>query len=681
MIGKRISGRYQILSRLGDGGMAIVYKAQDLILDRLVAVKILRSEFSNDDDFIRRFRREAESVASLSHPNIVSIYDIGEEDDCYFIVMEYVDGVTLKKFIQDTEPVPFEDTVYILKQIALAIGHAHERGIVHRDIKPHNILIDHHDNVKVTDFGIALAVTSATITYTNAILGSAHYLSPEQAKGGKATIKSDIYALGIVMFELLTGRLPFPGSSPVTVALKHLNEPVPFPSEFRQDLPQSLENIVIKSMSKNPEYRYDNINAFYNDLDTALDPSRRHEPRLILPVDEDDDNDGENTKIIPIVGSGLAGDNTDDGESAKTTKDNGATALLNKKDKKEKKKMKKGKKLFWIIFILILLLGGASATAFYVIPKIFYVNNVTVPDVTGKSYDDATDILKEHHLYVDRKERPDKDVKENDVIKQDPKGKTNVKENATITLYVSTGPEKVKVDDYVGYDKDTVKSLLDGNDYKKVVYREETSSDVAPGEIMKQKPDAGSEVVPSETVLELTYSAGPPKSTVPDLTGMTKDEAESALKDVGLNADFKEGDYSDDVEKDHVLKQSPANGDTVQQGSSVTVYLSKGKKLKPKEVTKSITVKVDNQRQEPPGNDRGKGHGRMKGPDRQPSPVHVQIVYSDASHDHDTFVEEDITETKTYDLKMTINPKESAHYKVIVDGQTQQEETVNYDQS
>ncbi|WP_262391910.1 protein kinase domain-containing protein [Sporolactobacillus inulinus] len=201
MIGKRVGGRYQIISRLGEGGMAVVYKAKDLILDRLVAVKTLRPELAGDEEFVRRFHREAESVASLSHPNIVAIYDIGEED-CYYLVMEYIEGMTLKEFIKNYSPISIDDSIYIMKQILLAIGHAHEHGIVHRDIKPQNILINESESVKVTDFGIALAVSGATITYTHSIMGSAHYLSPEQAKGGTATIKSDIYALGIVMFEL-----------------------------------------------------------------------------------------------------------------------------------------------------------------------------------------------------------------------------------------------------------------------------------------------------------------------------------------------------------------------------------------------------------------------------------------------------------------------------------------------
>lgn len=295
LIGKRISGRYQILRAIGGGGMANVYLAEDMILDREVAIKILRFDFASDDDFIRRFRREAQSAASLDHPNIVSIYDVGEEDDIYYIVMEYVEGMTLKEYIHANGPLHPKEAVRIMEQVVAAMEEAHAKQLVHRDIKPHNILIDNLGNIKVTDFGIAMALSSATITHTNSVLGSVHYLSPEQARGGLATKKSDIYSLGIVLYELISGRMPFEGESAVSVALKHLQSEPPSVRRWNPSVPQSVENIILKAMAKDPFYRYEDASEMQKDLKTAFDPARLKEKRFVI------EEDHEATKAIPII--------------------------------------------------------------------------------------------------------------------------------------------------------------------------------------------------------------------------------------------------------------------------------------------------------------------------------------------------------------------------------------------
>ena len=298
MIGKRISGRYKILDMVGGGGMANVYLAHDMILDRDVAVKILRLDFANDEEFIRRFQREAQSATSLAHPNIVSIYDVGEEDDSiYYIVMEYVEGQTLKQYIQQAFTYScFKDALNIMKQLTSAISHAHQNHIIHRDIKPQNILMDQNGNVKITDFGIAMALSATSITQTNSVLGSVHYLSPEQARGGMANNKSDIYSLGIVMFELLTGRLPFSGESAVSIALKHFQSETPSVRRWNPTIPQSVENIVLKATAKDPFHRYDSVEEMEDDIRTALrSEADIDEPKFIIPVDNDA------TKAIPII--------------------------------------------------------------------------------------------------------------------------------------------------------------------------------------------------------------------------------------------------------------------------------------------------------------------------------------------------------------------------------------------
>ncbi|WP_100487643.1 Stk1 family PASTA domain-containing Ser/Thr kinase [Sporolactobacillus pectinivorans] len=663
MIGRRIGGRYEIMSRLGEGGMAIVYKAKDLILDRLVAVKILRTELATDEEFIKRFHREAESVAALSHPNIVAIYDIGEEEDCYYIVMEYIHGMSLKEFIRDYSPISVSESVHIMKQATLAISHAHAHGIVHRDIKPHNILIDEKEHVKVTDFGIAMAVSSATITYTHSILGSAHYLSPEQARGGRATVKSDIYALGIVMFELLTGRLPFPGTSPVSVALKHLSEPMPYPTDFRSDIPQSLENVIIRSLAKNPLDRYENVVAMYDDLRTALNPERANEKRLFLNSESESTDDDERTIKMAPVGM----------------EDRMLHEQLPPDLNKNKKGKKKSKAKKWLTFsgILLLLIAAGLFIGLVLLPKILYVNNVQVPNVSGKTIAQARQLIESKNLNVIQKNQSGSSVKKGTIISQYPAAKTEVKEGTSVTLFVSTGPKKVKVDssgnsdsgqnliqvdNYVGYDHNDVEKSLHNSGYKSVVWYTQQSSTVPAGEIMSQTPAAGNQVVPGDTILELTYSTGNPQVIVPDLRGKTTSEANQLLKDQGLSADFSVGDYSDTVKKGDVLGQNPPSGSSIVKGSTVIVLLSKGSQAAPKEVDKPIKVVYV-------GNGNGNGGGL---------PAHVQIYYTDANHNNVSFANEEITQTKTYTIPFTINPGQQGSYQIVIDGVQKQTGTVDY---
>lgn len=273
--GHLLSERYQIKHLIGGGGMANVYLADDIILDREVAIKVLRPEFANDPEFIERFDREAQAATSLSHPNIVNIYDVGEEKNILYMVMEYVDGLTLKEYVVQHGPVAVNEAVDIMKQLTDAIAHAHANGLIHRDIKPQNILIDSTGHVKVTDFGIAIALSATSLTQTNSILGSVHYLSPEQARGGMATKKSDIYSLGIVLYELLTAQLPFSGQSPISIALKHLQNDTPSVRQLNENVPQSVENIVLKATAKDPFNRYESVYAMEQALDVAL--NRKYE--------------------------------------------------------------------------------------------------------------------------------------------------------------------------------------------------------------------------------------------------------------------------------------------------------------------------------------------------------------------------------------------------------------------
>ncbi|HZG76984.1 MAG TPA: Stk1 family PASTA domain-containing Ser/Thr kinase, partial [Paenibacillus sp.] len=299
MNGTTLSGRYELIERVGGGGMALVYKARDTLLNRHVAVKVLRQQYVHDEEFIRRFRREAQSAASLSHPNVVSIYDVGQDGETHFIVMEYVEGANLNDIIKAQAPLQTAEAVHIATQICDALEHAHTNGIIHRDIKPHNILIGKNGRVKVTDFGIARAITTSTITQTGSVIGSVHYFSPEHAKGVTAGEKSDLYSLGIVLYQMLTARLPFIGESPISVALKHLQEPVEDPRVVNPMIPQSVENVILKSLRKRPEERYVSAGEMLRDLESCLAPERRGEPKWTYASDDEDD--AEATRVIPAI--------------------------------------------------------------------------------------------------------------------------------------------------------------------------------------------------------------------------------------------------------------------------------------------------------------------------------------------------------------------------------------------
>lgn len=409
MIGRRLNDRYKILKLIGSGGMANVYLAHDMILDRDVAVKMLRMDFSNDPDFVRRFQREAYSVTSLSHPNIVSSYDVGEEEGLQYIVMEYVEGETLKEYIQRHTPIKPKKVLRIMEQLTAAIAHAHHFQIVHRDIKPQNILINEDGNVKVTDFGIATASTAATITQTNSVLGSVHYLSPEQARGGVANKKSDIYSLGIVMFELLTGELPFSGESAVSIALKHLQSEVPPPTTINPEIPQSVENIVLKATAKDIFYRYDTADEMKLDLQTALDSDRLNEKPFVIPVNEDE------TKVLPIIK-----DIPDTSESeadtvvipiSKPTKQKVDPASKKAADQKNKRKKKNSFAKFIIGTFIALLIGGLLAIT--LIPALFLPEDVEIPDVKNMTYESAVTLLASKGLKInDPKELYDDEIDE-----------------------------------------------------------------------------------------------------------------------------------------------------------------------------------------------------------------------------------------------------------------------------
>lgn len=665
MLGKHISGRYKLLSVVGGGGMAVVYKAHDLILDRVVAVKVLRSEFSDDEEFIRRFRREARAVASLSHPNIVDIYDIGDEsDDLYYIVMEYIEGETLKQLIKRRAPLPIEKALDIMDRITSAIAHAHDHRIVHRDIKPHNILLDTQGNAKVTDFGIAVAMTSATITHTNSVIGSAHYFSPEQAKGGYANTKSDIYSLGIVLFEMVTGELPFSGTSPISVALKHLQEEIPEPRELNAAIPQSVENVILKALTKDPIHRYENVEDMRQDMQTAMDPDRLHEAKFEVP-----DDDQETTKVMPVA-SGDAGDGSNNGGNNENGGSDGETPGGGKKKKKKRRK-----KIWLLLLLLLLLLGGGTAAAFIFIPSWLHVDDTAVPKVVGMDYHKARDILKKQNFDVKSEEATNDKYDKGKVARQDPAAKTKVKEGSTVHVSVSTGPEKITLENYAGKDKDSVKLLLKEFDFKKVDFVPEHNDDYLEDTVFKQDPEPDTEVIPAKTELTLTYSQGPETTEVPDLSGSTREEAEDKLKDQGLSTDYQGKEYSDSFDEGKVSSQSPDSGEDVDQGASVQFKISKGSKPESDSDSDSDSDAEPISFTQPVKVEGASDHSKD---DKDPS-VDVKIVYSDEDHDKETFIEEKIKKTKTYKLPLKVEPDKKITVWVYSNGDLRRTINKSYD--
>lgn len=647
IIGKRISGRYKIKDMIGGGGMANVYLAHDMILDRDVAVKMLRLDFANDDEFIRRFHREAQSATSLAHPNIVSIYDVGEEDGLYYIVMEYVDGQTLKQYIQQHAPVPVEEALDIMKQLTSAISHAHQNHIVHRDIKPHNILIDSNGTVKITDFGIAMALSATSITQTNSVLGSVHYLSPEQARGGMANKKSDIYSIGIVMFELLTGRLPFSGESAVSIALKHLQSETPSLKRWNPQIPQSVENVVLKATAKDPFHRYDTVDEMEEDLRTALDAKRLNEGKFAIPEDD------EATKAIPIITNDRPYHHLDE----TIVRKDAPGSIDAQQAKPEKKKKKKWPIILTVLFLLILTAGTLMVT---IGPDIFGPKEKEVPDVSGMEVEDAVaELMSSGFVVGDRKEISDDEVEEGNVIRTNPKAGKMIKEGNKIDLYISTGKETMELSDYRGRNYDDVYRLLEGKGFKDIKKTEE-HDDSEPGTILDQNPSGGESVIPEDTTLEFKVSKGPELVTLRDLKGYNQSNLDVYAENTGLVIESTEEAYHDTIQAGSVISQKPEPGTELKPGSKVSVVISKGPEpLPPKEKTIEITIPYQ--------------------PEEEGVSQEVKIYISDMNREESVPAETfKITEDTTRKLTFMIAPGQEAYYRVTVDDVPYTEDGVPY---
>lgn len=612
--GMFLADRYEILEQIGTGGMSDVYRAKCHKLNRFVAIKVLKKEYSEDKTFVSKFRAEAQAAAGLTHPNIVNVYDVGDENGIYYIVMELVEGITLKKYIEKKGKIPYKEAVSIAIQVAKGMQAAHSHHIVHRDIKPQNIIISRDGKVKVTDFGIAKAASSSTIT--SSTMGSVHYISPEQARGGYSDERSDIYSFGITLFEMLTGTVPFDGDSTVSVAVQHIQEEIPKPSTVADGIPVSIDMIVLKCTQKKTERRYQDAAELIADLKKSLVAPDENfvkmmpvynapgQPETVQAAEESsENNDGqenqnsdesmaENKKDSEDIDDELLDDELlDDEEDSDSDDDDEEDIDDENNDKLDKIFKWIGAGIIALIVIITifvvakLFIGGSSnkkeeetttqAQTTTVASKEDASKKVSVPSVIGKTEEEAKTTLNSLGLGYKATYQPSNTIPEGTVISQGTSSGTKVAKNTTITLSISSGPESSSVPNVVGRDQVEASSLLESAGFK-VSVKQSYSDSVEQGKVISQSPSGSTTVSPGSTVT-ITVSQGKETKmvTVPNVVGMNSTDAQNTLTSLGLNYSIVETKDTN-VEKGKVINISPSAGQQVEEGTSVKIYVSKG---------------------------------------------------------------------------------------------------------
>lgn len=567
---KLLAGRYELIEKIGDGGMAVVYKAKDRLLNRYVAVKILRPEFTRDAQFIESFRKESQAAAGLQHPNIVNVYDVGKEGNIYFIVMELIDGRPLSDIIEENGPLDYRNVIEIGKQVAAALSLAHKNHIIHRDVKPHNIMITKDGVAKLADFGIAKAISSSTIVNKDEggqVMGSVHYFSPEQARGKYVDEKSDVYSLGIVLYEMLTGEVPFDGDNPVEIALMHINEDIKPPSQIIDNVPPALEKIILKATDKYQTNRYENAEVMFEDLNNVDFLSKKIGDNILMegadrrkkPVKINDENEEKLNAIIS---------------------DKGGKKSSKNKSKSSNEKSKFKKALPWIIALIALIIVGAVG-GYFLSSKFLDDDNkkIEVPSLKGMTYDEASDELDSLNLKIEKGDEVySAEIEKGKIVSQSPIAKTKVKKGSKVKVNISKGKKAGLVPDLIGktYNDADISAVLSqyGFVLGNVTYDESEKYDE--GIIMNQTPSAGSTSRAGSAINIVVSKGKKEKSKVPTLTGLTADQAVQALNREGLEVGDISYEESNVYGKDFVMWQQYSAGTELKKGTSVSIKISKG---------------------------------------------------------------------------------------------------------
>ena len=591
--GQTINDRYEVIRSIGEGGMANVYLGYDTILDRNVAIKVLRGDLSNDEKFVRRFQREALSASSLAHPNIVEMYDVGEDDGTYYIVMEYVDGKTLKQLLKKRGTLTLSEAIDIMSQLTDGMAHAHDSYIIHRDLKPQNIMIKDDGQIKITDFGIAMALNSTQLTQTNSVMGSVHYLPPEQASGKGCTIKSDIYSMGIIFYELLSGSLPFRGDNAVEIALKHMRDPLPSLREDNPSIPQSIENIIRKATAKNPKNRYESARSMHEDLLTALNDERMNEEVYQYKYPESE-NEGKKTRKEEIKEQ----DKEEDAKLEAIGEDTNKIDLAEKIEDLEEKKNKRVIIILSIVFCSIVLL---LLTICFIVPKASNGKAVTVPDCKNLKVTACEKKLQKVGFEVNTKIKSisSSDIEKNRVVKTDPAKGRSVKKGTKVTIYKSKGEEIIKLEDYTKQNANSVKTLLETKyGFTVTIEKKEVSDgtkEYDDDEIIGQSLAAGSEVKKGDSLILYVPNI---VEKIPDMVEekWNLSDVEAFCNKYGLNLETKEEETTAYSEGTIISQNLPKNRE-IAKGMTLRVTVAIKPKAKPTpqpNPTPEVTPEKDN---------------------------------------------------------------------------------------